>query len=156
MMKIINKIFLFTAFVLLVCSCSDSKSYRGDKSEGEIAPVGTYKITQAARNGEDITEEIDFSAFRLHLLKDGSYSIENYLPFVVQKNGGWEVDKLQGPTKITFTNSASSEPSVGTMSNYKIVNEVKIFDLSFHTGCLRNVYTYTLEEELDLNLILKN
>lgn len=51
-----------------------------------------WQLTTVSRNGTDITDVMDFSQFKIHLKKDGNYSIENYLPFVVRHDGKWNVD----------------------------------------------------------------
>lgn len=42
---------------------------------------GVWSLTKVMRNNVDITSTMDFSKFRLRLNPDGSYSLENRLPF---------------------------------------------------------------------------
>lgn len=84
---------------LLVTSCDTfSAPADPDKNTEQIKDIsGTWQLTTVSRNGNDITEAMDFSQFQIDLKKDGKYTIENYLPFVVRHNGTWKVDDIYYP-----------------------------------------------------------
>ncbi|MCS3025162.1 DUF5004 domain-containing protein [Bacteroides xylanisolvens] len=47
--------------------------------------------------------------FQIDLKKDGKYTIENYLPFVVRHNGTWKVDDIYYPFRLYFTEDGATE-----------------------------------------------
>lgn len=73
---------------LLVTSCDTfSAPADPDKNTEQVKDIsGTWQLTTVSRNSNDITETMDFSQFQINLKKDGKYTIENYLPFVVRHN----------------------------------------------------------------------
>lgn len=84
---------------LLVTSCDTfSAPADPDKNTEQVKDIsGTWQLTTVSRNSNDITETMDFSQFQIDLKKDGKYTIENYLPFVVRHNGTWKVDDIYYP-----------------------------------------------------------
>ncbi len=146
-MKILN-IKLAVLLLLLasiVSSCSgfkDSNDYSTDEFNKDLS--GKWTIGQASRNGLDITKAMDFSAFMITFNADKTYKIDNYLPFVVRKNGTWDIDDPQYPAKLTFKEESSQSANVSTIE-YLIVNGERQITLSFVPGCHNNVYTYVLK-----------
>lgn len=102
---------------------------------------GTWKIYTASRNAMDITQMMDFTQFRLRLNPDGSYVLENPLPFLVRKNGQWKTDDPQYPFILSFTEEGASEP-VTTELYYPVVDGKRRISLTFAPGCRNNTYTY--------------
>ena len=86
---------------LLVTSCDTfSAPADPDKNTEQVKDIsGTWQLTTVSRNSNDITETMDFSQFQINLKKDGKYTIENYLPFVVRHNGTWKVDDIYYPSQ---------------------------------------------------------
>lgn len=87
---------------LLVTSCDTfSAPADPDKNTEQVKDIsGTWQLTTVSRNSNDITETMDFSQFQINLKKDGKYTIENYLPFVVRHNGTWKVDDIYYPLSL--------------------------------------------------------
>jgi hypothetical protein len=108
----------------------------------EIA--GTWYITQVTRNGLSITNNMDFSKFRIKLKEDNTYSIDNYLPFLVRQAGTWKVNDPQYPTQLIFKEGSLAE-SVSAF-DYHIVKGEWQMTLSFSSGCHSNIYSYVLEK----------
>jgi hypothetical protein len=106
---------------------------------------GSWQITQVFRNEVDITGSIDVSKFRITFGGDGTYSIENYLPFIVRSNGKFSLDDPQYPFNITFREDATQE-TLSTGITYPVVRGKRQIHLSFSPGCVNNVYEYVLEE----------
>ena len=103
-MKHITRLFLAVAAVALATSCStfsdDSNPYEVSESAKNLS--GTWKLQTVTRNGIDITKSMDFTRFQLQLKDDGTYSIQNYLPFVVSGEGQWAVNDPQHPMQLSF------------------------------------------------------
>ncbi len=110
---------------------------------------GSWKIIKATRNGGDLigivdSNYINFNKFRI-TFKDGNYTVDNPLPFIVSQNGKYSLDDPQYPFKITFTETGATTPA-STAFTYPNVNGVRILTLVFSPGCNLNTYSYSLEK----------
>lgn len=147
-MKLSTNIKLITAFCALFClmfSCSLLEDEKPVYSESAKNLDGTWKIIKAYRNEVDITGLMDFTQFRLSFKQDHTYTIENYLPFIVGKDGVWSLDDPQYPFRLSFTADGSPDALQTTIS-YPIVNGHRQIGLTFSPGCKNNNYTYLLEK----------
>ena len=66
-------------------------------------------------------KKMDFTNFHLLLNKDNTYVLENYLPFVVRKNGVWKVDDPEYPHFLIFTEDDASY-NISSAMKYPIAN----------------------------------
>jgi len=150
MKNISYKLLLF----LLVCftiACNDFKNQGSGVPEEAVKVInGSWKIVQATRNGVDITSLMDFTQFRIQFNSDGTYTIQNFLPFVVHSNGTWNFDDPQYPFNLNLTESDSGA-TLTTAFNYPVVNGVRRIGLAFSPGCKNNIYTYLFEKETSEN-----
>lgn len=143
-----NKIFKITcgvvlAFMLAACSSFSDDTSPYDTQESVKDVSGDWKLKTVSRNDADITDKMDFSQFVLHLNSDGSYQIDNYLPFIVSGNGTWKTDDPYMPFKMIFNENTDNKVEVEL--NYPIVDGERLLNVTFSPGCYSNVYTYTLE-----------
>ena len=127
--------------ISIMVSCSTIDAYDVDESVKDIS--GVWKLQLVSRNGIDITESMDFSQFTLNLNSDGTYTIDNYLPFVVKENGIWNTDNPTMPFQIVFKEESKSEP-VKVELNYPIVNGSRSLTIKLSPGCYSNTYVYQL------------
>lgn len=104
---------------------------------------GSWTITDATRNGTDLTSGFNFSQFRI-VFSDSTYTIDSLVPFVVSHNGKWAFNDPQYPFSIIFTQTDS--PSVSTPFLFPVVNGVRNIILTFSPGCPSNTYQYTLQK----------
>ena len=145
MKKYIRLSLISTMLLALATSCStfsdDSNSY--DQTEPVKDVSGTWVIKTASRNGVDITNDMDFSKFQLQLKADGTYHIENYLPFVVRTDGTWQIDDPKMPLQIFFTEGNSAAPMTVEL-NYPIVDGVRQLLITHSPGCYSNSYVYKM------------
>lgn len=98
-----------------------------------------------SRNSNDITETMDFSQFQINLKKDGKYTIENYLPFVVRHNGTWKVDDIYYPFRLYFTEDGATEQA-STDILFPITNGERNIVITHSPGCGSNTYTYVFKK----------
>lgn len=105
---------------------------------------GKWRITHVTRNGADLTARFDFTKFRL-TFTDSAYTIDNQVPFVVNKNGFWSLDDPQYPFNIKFVPKDSTSKNLGFL--YPIVNGRRNILMTFSPGCSKNSYQYTFEKE---------
>ena len=147
-MKFISYTKMIVVTLLLVCitsSCDEFKDQSPDIQEEGIKDVsGSWKIMKASRNGVDITTSFDFSKFRLNINQDKTYSIDEYIPFLVRDNGTWDTDDAHYPFKLSFKEANAPEPIVSIL-NYPVSGGKRVIKLTFTPGCHSNSYTYELE-----------
>lgn len=118
----------------------------------EIAPVseatknisGSWRVVKATRNGTDITTAFDFSQFRLKF-DSLHYTMENRLPFLVNKNGTYQLDDPAYPFRLTMVPEGGT--AISTSFNYPTIGGNRQLSISFIPGCELNSYIYTLERE---------
>lgn len=103
--------------------------------------AGVWQLKQVVRNGVDISNVMDFSVFHIYLNDDGSYKLENRLPFPVEYDGTWEVDDPAHPFMITFTeNGAIGSVEVGI--HFPNVQGQRQLSITHSPGCGSNSYDY--------------
>jgi hypothetical protein len=145
-----GKLNIKTVFMLCVMVCSffacdkfrDSIDYEIEEPVKDL--TGTWYITKATRNGTDITQAMNFSDFRIAFNPDNTYTIDNYLPFLVREDGTWNVNDLQYPTQLIFKEETSADSCISSFE-YQTVKGERQITLSFSPGCNSNVYSYLLE-----------
>jgi hypothetical protein len=131
---------MFGSVALVGCdSYSDNQELRTDETPKDLS--GVWQLSSVTRNGIDISDAMDFSSFRLHLNTDKSYELENYLPFVVKKNGTWQVDDPQYPFHLIFQETGASSP-VKTEISYPVVDGKRQVSLTLSPGHSSNKYKY--------------
>ena len=140
--KITKLIFiLFTLTLLGACDkFSATESDVFEETDKDLS--GVWKLEKVTRNGIDITELMDFTQFSLDLNKDGTYVVENYLPFVVKDDGKWQVDDPLYPFHLIFKTEGSNQDEVSVEIEYMIVNGKRSLSIDLSPGCFSNVYTY--------------
>lgn len=130
-----------------VISCNTFKDEVTPKTytEAEKTMDGKWQLTTVSRNGTDITEAMDFTRFHLTLRKDNTYEIENYLPFLVRRNGTWSIDDPMYPFHLSFRENDSAAEVI-TEIRYPITNGRRQIILSLSPGCAGNTYVYMFEK----------
>ena len=73
------------------------------------------------------------------------YNIENYLPFLVKKNGTWRIDNLTYPFFLTFQEEGAEREAI-TEITYPIVQGKRHITLTISPGCSSNSYVYSFEK----------
>jgi len=144
MMKTVRKrTFLFLmALISVTAGCEKDDVPYLEGTQKNIA--GSWKISQALMNGDDLTPWGDFSEFRLKILENNTYVLENPIPFMVDKNGTWAFDDPVFPSEISLTPDGSSSP-VTSKFVFPIVEGKRMINVTFNTGCSGNKYEYTFE-----------
>lgn len=140
---IIFALILLAAAVFASCSTFSDDTHPYGAVEGRKDLSGAWKIESVTRNNIDITPSVDFSQFTLHLLADGTYHIDNYLPFVVRQNGTWAIDDPQYPFNLSFKENGQAEPMTVELK-YPISNGERRLFITLSPGCSSNKYVYQL------------
>ena len=134
---------LLAAAIFASCSTFSDDTDPYGAVEGRKDLSGAWKIESVTRNNIDITRAVDFSQFTLHLLADGTYHIDNYLPFVVRQNGTWDIDDPQYPFNLSFKENGQAEPMTVELK-YPISNGERRLFITLSPGCSSNKYVYQL------------
>lgn len=133
--------------MLFMASCDTfSAPSDPDKNVEQIKDIsGKWQLATVNRNGTDITDVMDFSQFCINLKKDGNYTIENYLPFVVRHDGTWKVDDAYYPFHLYFTEEGTTEQS-STEIQFPITNGERSIVITHSPGCEKNIYKYVFKK----------
>jgi hypothetical protein len=132
------------AIMMLVSCLSCESNDDGPLAESVKNIDGSWRVVSVARNDLDITDAFDFTRFRVDFSEDGTYSFENYLPFIVKREGTWGLDDPKYPFKINFKESNNTE-MVSADLTYPVVEGKRQIQLTFSPGCVLNRYKYVLE-----------
>jgi hypothetical protein len=138
-------IYIQALAIMMLVSCLSCENNDDDARVESVKSIdGSWKVVSAARNDVDITEAFDFTQFRVNFNEDGSYSFENYLPFIVKQEGTWALDDPQYPFKINFSEGNNAEMVAADLT-YPVVQGRRQIQLTFSPGCQLNRYKYVLE-----------
>lgn len=135
------KYLLVLVSTVSIISCKTEKLITPPEPVKDI--TGSWKITQATRNGTDITSRFDFSTFRI-TFSDSSYALTNLVPFLVYKSGTWHFDNPSYPFNIYFT--AKDSATKTTPIAYPVVAGKRNIIFNISPGCTSNTYQYTLQK----------
>lgn len=138
---------LFFALLCVGSACDTFKDEITSSSYVEVPKQldGKWQLKTVVRNDTDITEVMDFSQFRLIMNRDSTYTIENYLPFLVKRNGTWATDDPTYPFFLTFQEEGSTKEAK-TEITYPIVQGKRHITLTISPGCSSNSYVYSFEK----------
>ncbi|HOK35643.1 MAG TPA: DUF5004 domain-containing protein [Paludibacteraceae bacterium] len=143
--KILKTVTLLSFFTFLISCDAFTDSEFNDYKESVKDLSGVWQLKTVSRNGIDISSTMNFSQFHLNLNPNGSYTLENYLPFAVKDNGEWRVDDPQYPYNLILRENNSSEDiTIGL--KYPIVNGKRIISITLSPGCQSNTYVYVFEK----------
>ena len=141
-MRSIHIYLLFFGLLLVLTACQ-RESYKA-LAEPVKNINGSWQVTAATRNGTDLFTRFDFSAFRINFA-DSAYTVDNPLPFIVNKAGAWRFDDPVYPFNIFFTPKDSASKSTGLLFPITVSGQRNII-ISFSPGCASNTYQYTLQK----------
>lgn len=140
--KLAILLFLIAGMVSSCDEFKDSNNYSTEELDKDLS--GKWQILKVTRNGVDITKSMDFSSFSINFNNDNTYTINDYLPFLVQENGTWDVNDPKYPSQLKFLEEGSPEANISSF-DYIIDKGKRNIVLSFSPGCHSNIYTYVLE-----------
>ena len=104
---------------------------------------GNWQIIKATRNGTDLTTRFDFSPFRIRFT-DSTYTIDNPVPFIVNRNGKWAFDDPTYPFTLSFQATDSSAKTSPLL--FPVTGGQRNLIITFSPGCSLNTYQYTLQK----------
>lgn len=135
---------LFVSALALLSVACQRESYKVVQEPAKNIS-GTWKITDAKRNGTDLTTRFDFTQFAITFSAD-SFSIVNTLPFIAGPSGKWAFDDPAYPFAISFTTKDSTTAKKSSLLFPVTAGGYRNIIISFSPGCSSNTYQYTLQK----------
>lgn len=126
-------------------SCEDEVS-NVPTAEAVKDITGSWKVVQLTRNGEDLSERLDLSGFRIGFNSDGTYTLANQLPFIADAPGTYKLSDPQYPFALVLTPEGVEEDVVARFQ-FPMVKGKRQLSLSFSLGCESNTYQFNFERE---------
>ena len=79
-------IYMQVLAIVILASCLSCDNNDDNAPAESVKNIdGSWKVVSVTRNDLDITGAFDFTRFRVDFSTDGTYSFENYLPFIVKE-----------------------------------------------------------------------
>ena len=142
-----KKTILLKSILILVAITTFMGCYKAE-DEDYTEPVkdisGDWQVVEAYRNDENITDLMNFSQFMINFSADGSYSFQNYLPFIISEEGTWSLNDPQYPNYISFAGNSGQE-AIQSQLALPITDGKRQISITFSPGCPENSYTYVFE-----------
>lgn len=142
-MKTYLKVSVLILVLVFIWRCTPNNDTLNEFKEPNKNITGSWQIVKASRNSADLYKDYDFTKFRLNFNEDNTYSIENYLPFLVKENGQFTLDDPQYPFNILFTPENGDSKRLSFL--FPILNGERYLTLTFSPGCRTNTYTYVFK-----------
>lgn len=126
-------------------SCEDGISAMST-AETEKDITGSWKVIQLTRNGEDLSQRLDLTDFRIDFNPDGTYTLADQLPFIADAPGTYRLSDPQYPFALILTPEGVQEDVVAKFQ-FPVVKGKRQLSLSFSLGCESNSYQFNFERE---------
>ena len=107
--------------------------------------AGTWRVVSLTRNGEELTERMDLSKFRISFKDDGTYTLQDRIAFAVSEAGSYKLNDPQYPSSLLLTQPNQATQSVNFQ--FPVVQGKRQLSLIFSPGCAGNTYQYNLVKE---------
>ena len=144
MKRKIFKLFYLLLVTITSISCKDEIANTvTDEMKKDI--TGTWKIVSITRNGEQLSQRIDLSKFKIIFKADGSYTLEDKMAFAVDGPGVYSLNDLQYPSGLILTEQGKPEETV--KFQFPVVEGKRQLSLTLSPGCEGNVYQYDFAKE---------
>jgi len=140
---------IFIVFYLLLAtstlfSCKDEvAAVIADESVKDI--TGTWKVVSLSRNGEELSQRIDLSKFRITFKQDGTYTLQDKLAFAVSGAGSYKLNDPQYPYSVVLTEQGKTAKSV--KFQFPVIEGKRQMSLTLSPGCTGNTYQYNFVKE---------
>ncbi|MFD1769803.1 DUF5004 domain-containing protein [Sphingobacterium suaedae] len=132
------------ASYLFIAGCDDQLSNVVDQEP--IKDIsGIWSVVQLTRNGEDLTSRLDLKDFSINFKEDGTFAVQDALPFVLQGSGTYKLSDPQYPFSLLM--DAGNGGEVAVQFQFPVVEGRRQLSLSFSLGCSGNTYQYNFERQ---------
>jgi uncharacterized protein (TIGR03067 family) len=144
--KKILKFLCFSLCAIAIFFSGCEKEQLGGTTEAMKDISGTWKITQLTRNGEDLTERMDLSKFRIVFNEDKTYTLVDKMAFSVDESGVYRLDDPQYPFAIILSPQSDPDNSKSVKFQFPVVEGERRLSLNLSMGCSSNTYNYVFEK----------
>ncbi|WP_017257667.1 DUF5004 domain-containing protein [Pedobacter arcticus] len=134
----------FCAIAIFFSACKKEKTGQTTEATKDIS--GTWQISQLTRNGEDLTQRMDLSKFRIVFNEDKTYTLVDKLAFAVEEGGVYSLDDPQYPFSIILTPQSEPDASKVVKFQFPVVEGKRRMSLTMSMGCSSNTYNYVFEK----------
>lgn len=134
---------LMFLFIMGFASCHKESNISINEPSKDI--TGSWEIVKLVRNGEDMTNRIDLSKFRLVFNGDSTYSLQGEMPFIVSQPGTYSLDNPKYPFFIRFESQDKTIKDTLKLV-YPVVNGVRQISINISPGCSKNTYNYVFQK----------
>jgi hypothetical protein len=129
--------------LMSLSGCKKEKLSVTDEPNKSI--IGSWKIVKLSRNGEDMTERIDLSKFRIIFNADNTYTLQDQMAFVVSEPGTYSLDDPKYPFYLMLTPQNSKDGNK-VKFEFPISEGQRQVNLTISPGCSSNTYEYVFEK----------
>lgn len=134
-------VYLFLG-ILIFASCKEEVSMKvAGESVKDI--TGKWEIVSLLRNGENLTEHMDLSKFRIVFNTDGTYTLEDRFAFMVEGPGTYNLSDPQYPIGLVMKPLA--KPEAKARFQFPVVEGERQLSLIMSTGCSSNIYQFNFK-----------
>lgn len=141
--KILSIFYLLLGTMVLFSCKNEVVDLITDEPVKDIS--GTWKIVSLTRNGEELSERIDLSKFKITFNPDGSYSLQDKMAFTVSGPGSYQLNDSQYPSGLVLTEQDKA-PQKMTFQ-FPVVAGKRQLSLTLSPGCEGNTYQYNFVRE---------
>ena len=126
-------------------SCEDGISDMATvETEKDI--TGSWHVVQLTRNGEDLSQRLDLTGYRIEFNPDGTYTLAQQLPFIADAPGTYRLSDPQYPFALILQPEGAQEDVVASFQ-FPVIKGKRQLSLSFSLGCESNTYQFNFERE---------
>ncbi|MDH5825945.1 DUF5004 domain-containing protein [Sphingobacterium faecium] len=143
--KILMPLVLTALSVMTFSSCKDEMAkIVTDESVKDIS--GSWKVVQLTRNGEDLGKRMDLENFKINFKSDGTYTLADQLPFIVDVPGKYVFNDPQYPFSLILT-PEDDKKDIALKFQFPVIAGERQLSLTFSLGCSSNIYQFNFERE---------
>ncbi|MBE8722749.1 DUF5004 domain-containing protein [Sphingobacterium pedocola] len=137
---------VFTVLSLITLSSCEEETPKIVTDETAKDVTGDWKVLKLTRNGEDLSKRLDLNDFQISFKADGTYSLSEQLPFVVNDIGTYRLSDPQYPFGLILQPQGDAA-EVQVKFQFPIIKGKRQLSLSFSLGCSSNTYQFDFERQ---------
>lgn len=137
---------VFTVFGLVALSSCEDEMSKILTEEPVKDITGNWKVVQLTRNGEDLSKRIALENLHIHFKADGTYTVSEELPFVVNDPGIYTLNDPQYPFSLILKPEGEAT-DIPVRLQFPVVKGERQLSLLFSLGCSSNSYQFNFERQ---------
>ncbi|WP_432711790.1 DUF5004 domain-containing protein [Pedobacter sp.] len=138
------KFFYLLLGAMVLLSCKDEMA--ATITEEPLKDIaGTWRIVTLTRNGEDLSQRIDLSKFKILFDANGNYTMQDKMAFVVSEPGSYKLNDPQYPSGLILSPQGKTAQSIKLQ--FPVIEGKRQLSLTLSPGCAGNTYQYNFVRE---------